>query len=316
MVDWTRLDPLFEQRLARRNFLGAGLGAGVSAALAATGLARLARAAGCDLTTPDILGPYFVAGAPVRTVIASADEPGPRLFIQGRVFANDCTSPLPGTILDVWQASQAGCYSVLEVCPDEDPMNLRGQFLAGAGGTYAFESVMPGYYPGRCLHIHYRIAPVNGPVLVTQLYFAGDPRIPSDPFASRPEAAARIIPLIEDAAGFHGTFDISLAALAAAVDDPAEAMPTALVFHQAYPNPFRSETTLRFSLPQESPVEMSVYDAEGRQVQTLVRGTLPAGYHTAHWDGRDARGRAVGRGIYFSRLKTSAGERVQKLIAR
>ena len=316
MVDWSRLDPLLEQRLARRRFLGGGLGAGLAAAFAATGLPRLARAAGCDLTTADPLGPFFVTGAPVRTVIASPDEPGPRLFIQGRAIANDCTTPLPGTIIDVWQASQAGCYSVLEVCPDEDPMNLRGQFLAAAGGAYAFESVMPGYYPGRCLHIHYRIAPVNGPVLVTQLYFEGDPRIPNDPFASRPEAAARIIPLVEDADGFHGTFDIALASLPTALDDPAEAVPTALVLHQAYPNPFRMETTLRFSLPQEGQVEMAVYDAEGRRVQTLVHETLPAGYHTTHWDGRDARGRAVGRGIYFGRLKTSAGERVQKLIAR
>jgi len=301
-------DP-FDRRLGRRQFLGAGL----SAVFAASGIARLVRA-DCELTTTDPLGPYYVANAPVRTVIASADEPGTRLFIQGRVFANDCATPLQGTIIDVWQASQAGCYSVVQNCPDEDPLNLRGQFLTGAGGAYAFETVQPGYYPGRCLHIHYRIAPIEGPVLVTQLYFQGDPGIPSDPFASRPGAIRRIIPLTQDESGLHGTFDIDLATQVTGDEDPEEAVPTAMVFHPAFPNPFSGETTMRWSLPEPGPVEVTIFDAEGRRVRTLLAARLPAGYHTVRWNGQDAGGRDVGRGVYFSRLRTERGERVQKLL--
>ena len=51
--------------------------------LTATGLAAAAGVlwprrmlAQCEVTTPDILGPFHVAGAPMRTVLASADEPG------------------------------------------------------------------------------------------------------------------------------------------------------------------------------------------------------------------------------------------------
>ena len=230
------------------------------------------------------------------------------------MFANDCVAPLPGTIIDVWQSSQAGCYSVLENCPDEDPFNLRGQFLAEAGGAYSFESVMPGYYPGRCLHIHYRIAPTSGPVLVTQLYFAGDPRIPSDPFASQPGAANRIIPLVQDASGFHGTFDINLSAMSTSTDDPAEAVPTATILHPAFPNPFAGETTLRWSQALPGRAEVTVFSADGRRVRILVAEDFPAGYHTTRWDGRDDLGRALGSGIYFGRLNTGTARRTQKLL--
>jgi hypothetical protein len=192
-------------------------------------------------------------------------------------------------------------------------MNLRGQFLTDATGAYAFESVMPGYYPGRCLHVHYRVAPVDGPILVTQLYFAGDPRIPSDPFASRPEAAHRIIPLVQDASGFHGTFDLALAVEPAAVDDPEDLVPTATVLHPGFPNPFASGTTVRWSLSRSGGVEVRVFDANGREVRTLVAEEMAAGYHTTRWDGRDGSGRQVPAGIYFARLRSAGIDRVQKL---
>ena len=66
----------------------------------------------CDLTTDDILGPYFVEDAPIRTVIAHADEPGQRLFVSGRILQNDCETPISGAMLEVWQANDAGCYSI------------------------------------------------------------------------------------------------------------------------------------------------------------------------------------------------------------
>lgn len=310
MSDPRHFDALLARRLDRRQFLGAGLGA----AIAASGLARLARAADCDLTTADVLGPYYAPGAPVRTVIAAPDEPGTRLFIRGRVFALDCAAPLPGTIVDIWQASVAGCYSVLENCPDEDPFNLRGQLMTDANGAYAFESVLPGYYPGRCRHIHFRIAAVNAPVLVTQLYFAGDPRIPGDPFASRPEAAARIIPLTADPEGLHGTFDVNLIALASSAEDPAESVPTATVLHPAFPNPFRLGTRLRWSQPAAGDVDLAIFLPSGRCVRRLVLGERTAGYHTAVWDGRNDAGRAVAPGMYLGRLETGRGARVQKIL--
>lgn len=301
--------PLTPRSLSRRSFLGRGL-------LGSLGWWLLPRDAdaGCDLTTADVLGPYHVAGAPSRAVIASADEPGTRLFLTGTVVAPDCGTPLTGVIVDVWQATDAGCYSRVQACPDEDPWNLRGQMLTDAAGRYQLETILPGYYPGRCRHIHFRFVPAEGSILVTQLYFQGDPRIPADPFASLPGAAARIIPLTTEPDGLHGVFDLTLDASATDVGDEGYD-PETTVLHPAFPNPFRDAATVRFSLAYPGPVDLSVYDARGRRVRRLVARQLDVGYHTAVWDGQDDAGRGAPPGVYFCRLsalgRTFAGRLVR-----
>ncbi|MBD3236478.1 MAG: hypothetical protein GF330_07230, partial [Candidatus Eisenbacteria bacterium] len=70
----------------------------------------------------------------------------------------------------------------------------------------------------------------------------------------------------------------------------------------AGPNPFHAWTTIRFDLFRDATVDLGVFSLDGRRVRTLVRGILGAGLHTASWDGRDDRGRAVGSGVYLIRL--------------
>jgi len=80
---------------------------------------------------------------------------------------------------------------------------------------------------------------------------------------------------------------------------------------QNRPNPFNPVTTIAFGLPSEGAVDLSVYDAAGRLVTTLVRGARSAGPHVATWDGTDARGASVGSGVYFFRL-TVDGQNVTR----
>ncbi len=298
-----------KRAVTRRKFLGGG----IALSLMSTGLARLARAQ-CTLTTTDPLGPYFVAGAPQRNVIASADEPGSRLFLDGIVRGVHCSAPLPATIVDVWQASNAGCYSISQPCgADEDPWNLRGQFLTGLDGTYTLETILPGYYPGRCLHIHFRFAPVDGPVLVTQLYFEGDPQIPNDPFARLPSAVNRIIPLVQEADGLHGVFDLVLNVDETDAGDEGPD-PDLTYLHTGFPNPFQSSTMIRFSLARAGGVDLAIYDVSGRRVRSLLDRDVAVGYHTADWDGRDDAGRPVGSGVYFCRMLSGGESQTRKLM--
>ena len=69
------------------------------------------------------------------------------------------------------------------------------------------------------------------------------------------------------------------------------------------PNPVRSSARLRFALPREGEVSLSVFDAMGRRVRGLSSGVLSAGPHEVEWDGRDQSGRPVADGIYFVRLE-------------
>jgi hypothetical protein len=71
---------------------------------------------------------------------------------------------------------------------------------------------------------------------------------------------------------------------------------------QNHPNPFNPRTTVSFSLDRTGPATLNVYDAKGSLVKVLVNENLPAGAHTATWNGDDQTGRPVASGVYFYRL--------------
>lgn len=76
---------------------------------------------------------------------------------------------------------------------------------------------------------------------------------------------------------------------------------------QNTPNPFSEETQIAFAVPVKSEVTLSVYDAAGRKVATLMRGEVAAGVHRVSWDGRDNLGRELNSGAYFCELTTADG---------
>lgn len=69
-----------------------------------------------------------------------------------------------------------------------------------------------------------------------------------------------------------------------------------------FPDPFTSETSIRFSLARPSSVRLTVHDVRGRRVRTLVDGSLPDGPRTAVWNGRDDSGRPLPSGTYLYHL--------------
>lgn len=85
---------------------------------------------------------------------------------------------------------------------------------------------------------------------------------------------------------------------------------------QNRPNPFDAETRITYRLGEGSPVQLSVFDATGRQVRALIRASQPAGEYAVRWDGRDDSGRPVSPGVYFYRLAAGGRAEVRKMIVR
>jgi len=81
-------------------------------------------------------------------------------------------------------------------------------------------------------------------------------------------------------------------------------IPYNLVLNQNFPNPFNPTTTISFNLPTDNAINLSVYDAAGRLVRTLVNEKMVAGSHSIVWQGRNAAGHPVASGIYLYRLVT------------
>jgi len=81
-----------------------------------------------------------------------------------------------------------------------------------------------------------------------------------------------------------------------------------------HPNPFRSGLTLDLALPVSAPVRLEIFDLQGRQVRSLVDGTLTAGRHQRSWDGTSASGSPARTGVYLVRFTAPAFQVTRKAI--
>ena len=86
-------------------------------------------------------------------------------------------------------------------------------------------------------------------------------------------------------------------------------IPRTFSLHQNYPNPFNPITTLRYDLPEQAQVILTIYDLLGRKVSQLVNTSQKAGFKSVRWDATDSFGKPVSAGVYLYQIQ--AGEFVQ-----
>jgi len=73
-------------------------------------------------------------------------------------------------------------------------------------------------------------------------------------------------------------------------------------------------TKVHFALPEPALVRLAVYNALGSEIRLLLSSYLPAGEHSAQWDGTDNHGNVAARGVYFYRLDSPSFHAVRKLV--
>jgi hypothetical protein len=86
-------------------------------------------------------------------------------------------------------------------------------------------------------------------------------------------------------------------------------VPRGFVLHQNFPNPFNPSTDIRFELAKAGLVNLTLYDAAGREVRTLVNGTFAAGAHTANFDAS-----GLTSGVYFYTLRADNYTATRKML--
>ncbi|MEV0223349.1 intradiol ring-cleavage dioxygenase [Streptomyces sp. NPDC050704] len=153
---------------------------------------------GAGATESTVLGPFHMTESPVRELGADIDlvGSGEPCVVSGRVLAEDGT-PLPGAVLDVWQADAHGFYDVQR--PDVQPAgNGRGLFTTDAEGRFWFRSCVPspypiptdgpvgellratGRHPYRPAHIHFIATAEGHTPVTTHIFVAGSDYLDSD----------------------------------------------------------------------------------------------------------------------------------------
>ena len=84
--------------------------------------------------------------------------------------------------------------------------------------------------------------------------------------------------------------------------------------YNPYPNPFNPVTTLRYDLPEDALVNITIYDMLGRQVKTLINEEQTAGYRSLQWNAANDAGSPVSAGIYLYMIQSGAYRQTKKMV--
>lgn len=142
-------------------------------------------------------GPYYTPNSPEKTNFQEEGIPGEKVTLTGYVFDTDCT-PIANAWLDFWQADGSGEY-------DNSGYKLRGHQYTDSEGRYTLQTVIPGEYPGRTPHIHFKIKASEGsPVITSQLFLQGAAQNQSDPIFSE----SLVINIKEGEGGKESSYNI------------------------------------------------------------------------------------------------------------
>ncbi|MDQ0947950.1 hydroxyquinol 1,2-dioxygenase [Streptomyces phaeochromogenes] len=185
---------------------------------------------GPGATESTVLGPFHMTESPVRELGADIDlvGSGEPCVVSGRVLSQDGT-PLPGAVLDVWQADADGFYDVQR--PDlQPPGNGRGLFTADAAGRFWFRTCVPSPYP----------IPTDGPVGDLLRATGRHPYRPAHiHFIATAEGHAPVTTHIFVAGSDYLDSDAVFAVKSSLVEDFAETDDPSLAREFGVPNPFR-----------------------------------------------------------------------------
>jgi hypothetical protein len=137
-------------------------------------------------------GPYYIDGEKVRRNITEG-KPGAKLMLRLIVVDASTCTPIKGAAVDIWHADAAGVYSGFGAGASSRTF-LRGVQKTDANGLAMFQTVYPGWYPGRAVHIHVKVH-VGGNVVHTgQLFFSDrttDAVYRRSPYNKRPDRDPR-----------------------------------------------------------------------------------------------------------------------------
>lgn len=194
-------DELRGHMLSRKEALAAMAGAGAALFAGARGARAAEPARRVCVAVPAMTeGPFFVDDrlerADIRVEPADgAVTPGALLDLRLNVsqLAGDSCAPFSGAMVDLWHCNALGAYSGAKDRRNDtsDKRFLRGYQFTDANGAVRFTTIYPGWYPGRAVHIHFKIqSPVEGGKALeftSQLFF--DDALSAKVFTQPPYAA-------------------------------------------------------------------------------------------------------------------------------
>ena len=91
-------------------------------------------------------------------------------------------------------------------------------------------------------------------------------------------------------------------------------VPATFTLHQNFPNPFNPITSLRYDLPEQAQVTLTIYDLMGREITQLVNTAQEAGYKSVQWNATDIYGKPVSAGVYLYQIRAGGFVQTRKMV--
>ena len=97
------------------------------------------------------------------------------------------------------------------------------------------------------------------------------------------------------------------------LDKQDASIPLKFGLHQNYPNPFNPSTSIRYDLPEDAFVNITIYDMMGRSVKIVSNDRQTAGYKIKKWDATNELGEPVSTGVYLYSIRAGDFMQVKKM---
>lgn len=98
-----------------------------------------------------------------------------------------------------------------------------------------------------------------------------------------------------------------------AIDDPL-VTPLVTALEEVFPNPFKKDTTIKYSVKETGNLSLEIYDVKGRLVRRLINSKSASGTFSTIWNGTDESGNQLSNGIYYLQMKTGTYQTTRKLV--
>ena len=91
-------------------------------------------------------------------------------------------------------------------------------------------------------------------------------------------------------------------------------LPNQLILHPNFPNPFNPITTLRYDIPHDGLINITIYDMMGKTVKTLVNSYQTAGYKSVQWNATNDKNEPVSAGLYLYTIQAGKFIQTKKMV--
>lgn len=299
----------------------------------------------CVLFPETTRGPFYLDPEYDRRDITEG-EPGLPFRLRVQVLGVDNCEPIPSAVVNLWHCDIRGAYSEFGLIGG-NPINaadetwMRGYQMTNAEGWAEFDTIFPGWYPGRATHIHFDVhigfspsLPINQQInasstFISQMFVPNSVKtlvyttIPAyfdkgdNPTGTHNDGIAQNSGAVEDLTiafdetdfptSISGEFVIGLDMAGTPVGVEELKGFKYFELYQNSPNPFSYLTIIPFTMKTAGTVTLSVFSNDGELISQLVQRKLTEGAYNVTFD-RTLTGQHLNPGTYMFEMMVQLKE--------